>query len=311
MPESAAALRRALRFADLVFARQLLFCTELVKGLPVAHRTVPLVAAARALGSKFGELLLETADTNEAKETLAFCRKFAPHMRKALDEAGLLREGAAAPRLHLFFLGSAAAYVGLTDPANSSPWAMGIPRLKMPREAPSRSTLKLAEALYTLLDDAEREERLKPAMRAVDLGAAPGGWSWQLAQRGMLVTAVDNGPMDKALLAGGMVEHLREDGFHFRPRKPVDWMVCDMVEQPARIAALVAEWAAAGLCRECVFNLKLPMKKRHEELEQCRALIEQRLERAELPFDLRIKQLYHDREEVTGYLHVGRASARR
>ncbi len=308
--EGVSALLRGLRLDRLVFARQLIYCTDLVKDLPVAHRTVPLVQAAQALGARFGELLLETADTNEAKETLAFCRKFAPHMRKALDEAGLLREEAegtqGAPRLHLFFLGSAAAYVGLSYPANSSPWPMGIPRLKMPREAPSRSTLKLVEALYTLLDDGERAERLKPGMRAVDLGAAPGGWSWHLASRGILVTAVDNGPLDKALVAGGMVEHLREDGFRFRPRKPVDWMVCDMVEQPARIAALVAEWATAGLCRDCVFNLKLPMKKRHEELSRCREIIEQRLTRESVGFELRLKQLFHDREEVTGYLHLPR-----
>jgi 23S rRNA (cytidine2498-2'-O)-methyltransferase len=299
------ALADGLRLDRLVFARQLICSSGLVSGLPVAHRTVPLLEAARALGTRFGALLLETADTNEAKETLAFCRKFEPHMRRTLEEAGLLGEGMAeAPRLHLFFLGSAAAYVGLSFPCNSSPWPMGIPRLKMPREAPSRSTLKLVEAMFTLLDDEEREERLKPGMKAVDLGAAPGGWSWQLAQRGLLVTAVDNGTLDKQLLASGMVEHLHEDGFHFRPGKPVDWMVCDMVESPSRIAALVAEWVATGLCRDCIFNLKLPMKKRHEEVERCRAIIEQRIEQEDLRFELRLKQLYHDREEVTGYLHA-------
>ena len=50
--------------------------------------------------------------------------------------------------------------------------------------------------------------------------------------------------MDKALMAGGMVEHIRADGFHFRPQRTVDWLVCDMVEQPARIATLVGDWAA-------------------------------------------------------------------
>lgn len=300
-----AALARTVRLERLVFARQLVFCSGLVAGLPVAHRTVPLVDAARALHVRFADVLLETADTNEAKETLAFCRKFEPHMRRSLQEAGLLRETADdAPRLHLFFLGSGAAYVGLSQPGNSSPWALGIPRLKMPRKAPSRSTLKLVEAMFTLLDDDEREKRLKPGMKAVDLGAAPGGWSWQLAQRGLLVTAVDNGTLDKQLLAGGMVEHLREDGFHFRPGRPVDWMVCDMVESPSRIATLVAEWAAAGLCRDCIFNLKLPMKKRHEEVERCRAIVGERLERDGVRFELRLKQLYHDREEVTGYLHI-------
>ena len=53
---------------------------------------------------------------------------------------------------------------------------------KFPRSAPSRSTLKLEEALLVLLDEDERERWLKPGMRAVDLGASPGGWTWQLVQ---------------------------------------------------------------------------------------------------------------------------------
>ena len=30
-------------------------------------------------------------------------------------------------------------------------------------------------------------------------------------------------------------------GFRFRPRKPVDWLVCDMVESPRKVAARIAE----------------------------------------------------------------------
>jgi 23S rRNA (cytidine2498-2'-O)-methyltransferase len=44
------------------------------------------------------------------------------------------------------------------------------------------------------------------------------------------------------------------------------------------------------------------MKKRHEEIERCRGLIDQRLRAAGLKYILRIKHLYHDREEVTCYL---------
>jgi len=313
------ALSDKLQLDYLIFARQIIFSSALVSDLPLAHRTLPLMEAARQLGPQFGELLLETADTNEAKETLGFCRQFAPHMRKALEKAELLSpveiteptqvtmgSKSDLPRLHLFFLGSGAAYVGLSYPATSSPWAMGIPRLKMPREAPSRSALKLVEAIYILLTDEEREDRLKQGMKAVDLGAAPGGWSWCLAQRNLLVTAIDNGTMDKALMAGGMVDHLRVDGFHYRPNKPVDWMVCDMIESPSRIATLVGEWAANKLCRDSIFNLKLPMKKRYEEAKQCEQIISTRLKKAGVPFRIRMKQLYHDREEITVYLHCGK-----
>ncbi len=95
-------------------------------------------------------------------------------------------------RLHLCMTATDAAIVAAADIARAAPWPGGIPRLKFPREAPSRSTLKLEEALFVLLDEGERERWLKPGMRAVDLGAAPGGWTWQLVHRSLHVTAVDN-----------------------------------------------------------------------------------------------------------------------
>lgn len=301
-PATVPALYTQLRFKDLVFARQLLFVQPLLTDLPVTDRITPLLAAARALSRQYWEILLETADTNEAKELSVFVRKFAGPFERAAREAGLTGEQVkpSAPRLHLFFLDSATVYVGISRLGNSSPWPMGIPRLKFPRSAPSRSTLKLDEAFLVFLGDDPKN--LQPGMRAVDLGAAPGGWTWQLVKRSIRVTAVDNGPMDKELLESGIVEHLRADGFRYRPAKPVDWLVCDMVEQPARIAALVARWVAEGHCRHAIFNLKLPMKKRYEEMKRCRALIEEILDDAETPFRLGFKQLYHDREEITGYL---------
>lgn len=296
-------LADGLDFSDLVFARQLLFCRERMDGLPPADRVTPLVEAAKQLGGGFDELLLETADTNEAKELSGFCRKLEPHLRRGLQSAGLLgkaRKGLR--RLHFFFLDSSSCHPGYSIVGRSSPWPMGIPRLRVPREAPSRSVAKLIEAFMVLLTEDEQRAHLKPGMSAVDLGAAPGGWSWQLARKGVRVTAVDNGPMDKALLTGGLVEHVRIDGFTYQPPRPVDWLVCDMVEQPARIAALVAQWLTRGWCREAMFNLKLPMNKRYEELKNCRKLIDQRLRVGGVAAELRIKQLYHDREEVTAYL---------
>jgi 23S rRNA (cytidine2498-2'-O)-methyltransferase len=52
-------------------------------------------------------------------------------------------------------------------------------------------------------------------------------------------------------------------------------MVCDMVESPSRIARLAARWIAEGWCAQTIFNLKLPMKKRYEEVERCRGLVDE------------------------------------
>jgi 23S rRNA (cytidine2498-2'-O)-methyltransferase len=116
------------------------------------------------------------------------------------------------------------------------------------------------------------------------------------------VVAVDNGPLKGSVADDPLVTHVRADGFSYRPRRPVEWMVCDMVEKPARIALLVAQWIARGDARRCVFNLKLPMKKRYDEVLRCRRIIGETLERADVEATLALRQLYHDREEVTGYL---------
>lgn len=295
---NAGELAQRLPFRTLVFARQLLATAGLLNDLPVADRIGPLLAALPA--ERFSDVWLETADTNEAKELAGFCRKFAPPFKQALTRAERLAEQPDLPRLHLFFLSSTAVYPALSWPDNAAAWPQGIPRLRFPAAAPSRSTLKLDEAIQHFLTPAEQEQRLQPGMRAVDLGAAPGGWTWQLVRRHVHVIAVDNGAIDRDLLESGLVEHRRADGFRYRPSKPVDWLVCDMVEQPARIARLVAQWLARGDCREVIFNLKLPMKKRYAEVQRCAAIIAEELTGQD--YQLAFKQLYHDREEVTGYL---------
>ena len=140
------------------------------------------------------------------------------------------------------------------------------------------------------------------ALCRADLGAAPGGWTWQLAHRGLRVTAVDNGPLKGSVADDALVTHLREDGFTWRPKRAVDWLVCDIVLQPIRIAELVARWIADGAVRRAIFNLKHPMKKRYDEVTRCAERTREITERAGMNVELRIRQLYHDREEVTGYL---------
>ncbi|MBI5462165.1 MAG: 23S rRNA (cytidine(2498)-2'-O)-methyltransferase RlmM [Gammaproteobacteria bacterium] len=301
--DDAIRLHRELPFAQLIFTRQWFRILALVKDLRIDDRISGLLAACSD-APRMGDVFLETADTNEGKELQALCRSLARPLTTALAGAGLLREDAPSQRLHICFLATAAAYVGIADTANSSPHPMGIPRLRFPPGAPSRSTLKLEEAFLIFLDAEQRARELQANMRAVDLGAAPGGWSWQLVKRGLHVVAVDNGAMAPALMDSGLLEHRREDGFRFRPEQPVDWMVCDIVEQPARIADLAARWLGDGWCRRSIFNLKLPMKKRYPEVMQCLALVRERLEATGRPYRLACKQLYHDREEVTVFAAV-------
>lgn len=286
-------------FAQLIFPRQ--WARGVFIDLPETDRISVLLEHLRDF-PVCGSLWLEVLDTNDGKELSNFCKKFEAPLRKALTKAGLLLDDPAKSRLLLTFKSGREVFVGLAEPGNSALWPMGIPRLKFPREAPSRSTLKLEEAWHQFIPRAEWETRLAPAMTAVDLGAAPGGWTWQLVNRHMRVIAVDNGPMAESLMDSGLVEHLQADGFIFKPRRPVDWMVCDIVEKPARNAALLETWIGEGLCREAVVNLKLPMKQRYAEVRRLLERIEEGFKARGIRVAIGCKQLYHDREEVTCHL---------
>ncbi len=301
-PDGAHNLMQALKFDELIFARQWCAAVPLLEGLPLGDRVTPIVEALSEHDfPRCGDLVLETADTNEAKELSGFCKKFINPLRQALRKADRLTDKPSLkiPRLHGFFLDSATVYVGTSDTRNSSPWPGGILRLKFPKAAPSRSTLKLEEAFHYFVPANEWDERLAPGMKAVDLGAAPGGWTWQLVNRSMMVTAVDNGPMQKELMESGQVVHRTEDAFTFAPMKRVDWMVCDIVDKPARSAELMGRWLAQGWCRETIFNLKLPMKQRWQAVQAALAKIEDMCAKNDVQVQLRCKQLFHDREEVT------------
>jgi 23S rRNA (cytidine2498-2'-O)-methyltransferase len=287
-----------------IFARQAFREVAALDALPAGDRINPILAALAEHPGPLGAILLEHPDTDTGKELAGFLKKFTPALTSALAKRGMPVFRKAERRLHLLWSSSKEVRIGFSSGDEGSAAVNGILRLKFPREAPSRSVLKLDEALQMLLDAPERETALRPGMKAVDLGAAPGGWTWLMTQYSIRVVAVDNGPMQPALLDSGVVEHRREDGFRYRPPKAVDWLLCDMVEQPQRIAALMGDWLTRGDCRRALFNLKLPMKKRHESLLECLEGLRLRLDEAGLRHRLLCKQLYHDREEVTVYISL-------
>lgn len=300
-------LGRELPFSSLIFARQMFVAGDLLEDLSPEDRITPITAALSGAVERGGDLRVEVADTNESKELMKFCRKFTVPLRSALRGAGVLgrQDSAQRPVVHVFFIAPGYCYTGYSYSFNNSPFYMGIPRLRFPADAPSRSTLKLEEAFHVFIPHDEWDERLANGMHAVDLGACPGGWTYQLVKRNMWVYSVDNGPMAQSLMDTGQVTWLREDGFKYRPtRSNISWMVCDMVEKPAKVAALMAQWLVNGWCRETIFNLKLPMKKRYEELSRNLEHLQSQLDEAGINARIQARQLYHDREEVT--VHVQR-----
>jgi 23S rRNA (cytidine2498-2'-O)-methyltransferase len=280
---------------ELVFAREMIGVLSELRDLPRGARIEAILASWHEHQEPINAVCVYAPDAESTRPLLPMTTS----LQNSLQSKITLDDAAYQQQLHVVFLESERALLGISHLKKSAPVPGGIPRLKFPPAAPSRSTLKLDEAFLTLLDGSERLRWLERGMKAVDLGASPGGWSYQLVRRGIQVIAIDNGAMDGVLMRSGMVQHERVDGFKYKPKRPVDWMVCDMVEQPLKVAQLAAHWINDKRCRFAMVNLKLPMKKRFAELETCFAALADSLGDSMV---LRCKQLYHDREEVTMFL---------
>jgi 23S rRNA (cytidine2498-2'-O)-methyltransferase len=159
--------------------------------------------------------------------------------------------------------------------------------------APSRSYLKVEEAYIILGREPSAGETV------VDLGAAPGGWSFSAAKHGARVIAIDNGPLKGGALDNPLIEHRREDAFRFQPvaGEVVDWLFCDLVEEPHHVMrSLIEPWIAQGWCRRFVVNLKFG---RVDPAALLREVSAPDGVLARHTTGLRIRHLYHDREEFT------------
>ena len=160
--------------------------------------------------------------------------------------------------------------------------------------APSRSYLKVEEA-YQLLG----REPL-PDETVVDLGAAPGGWSYSAAKRGARVLAVDNGPLKAGAADNERITHRMEDAFDFRPteNRGFDWMFCDLVEEPHHVLDnIVTPWLRNRWCRNFVVILKFGRVDPLALLERLRSPASVLSGLPEGSF--KIRHLYHNREEFT------------
>ena len=298
-------LGQRIAVADTIFPRQIVVVTEHLQALDKANRLGPVLAAIVEADSdawKNTLLFVEHADTEEGKALAKFCKKFTVPLREGLRKRSALtyKEKNDGRALHVFFTDFDHCYVGHSYPDSRSPFINGICRLKFPPKAPSRSTLKLEEAILTMLDEHERQEIFRENGRAVDLGACPGGWTYQLVIREMGVEAIDNGAIDEELMATGLVDHYAADGFTYKPKfGRVDLLVCDMIERPDRVAVLMSEWLEKGWADHAIFNLKLPMKKRYDTVAAALGEINARLGKKAADYRIKVRHLYHNRDEVT------------
>lgn len=315
-PQTEAQVNKAFAYEALIFARQLLLVLAHFPQLDRQDRLQAIFSYFNdhAEVGRFQQLVLEYADTESGNELATLAKKLAVPMRSGLRQQQILSATKQADNklvgrcLHFFLQHGEAGYLALSLPGNRHSQVQGIMRLKFPSEAPSRSTLKLDEAILSFLTKEQQATRFAPGRTAVDLGACPGGWTYQLVRRGVRVEAVDNGMVAEHLMATGLIEHFQADGFKYQPQHGhVDWLVCDMIAKPQMVTDLVADWVLKGWCDGAIINLKLPMKQRAQLVYQELAKLKARLTKhLSSNYQLQAKHLYHDRDEITFCLLVNR-----
>jgi 23S rRNA (cytidine2498-2'-O)-methyltransferase len=187
-------------------------------------------------------------------------------------------------------------YMGLSRvQQNRSAWPGGEHRFKREDEQISRAEFKLLEALRTFALTPPKQGR------ALDLGAAPGGWTRVLRQLGLAVTAVDPADMDVRFRRDAGVQHVRQRVEEFLPtvKNRFGMLVNDMRKDPLDSVEFMLHAAPLLLPGSpAIMTLKLPHEigGNFDTVGTVRLCVE-RLQRAYRVVGAR--QLYHNRSEVT------------
>lgn len=168
-----------------------------------------------------------------------------------------------------------------------SPWLAGLYEVAEDKQPPSRAYKKLLEALGQL------QQQISAGERCVDLGAAPGSWSYCAVERGAQVTAVDRSELRVDLMDHPRLRFIRGDAFRYRPDGVVDWLLCDVIAEPERSIELLRNWISEGLCRRYVVTIKFKGRDNYGALRELKQLLGRHSERYLL------RQLFHNRNEVT------------
>lgn len=159
----------------------------------------------------------------------------------------------------------------------------------------SRAEFKLMEAIETF------QIKIPPKARALDLGAAPGGWSRVLLDKGCRVTAVDPGALDKRIINHPSLSYVCATAQRYFAAQPAekqfDLMVNDMkmdmydsVRFMLDAAFLLTPGGAA------VMTLKLAKGQGLSKINKALALLEKKYR------VINTRQLFHNRDEVTVYI---------
>lgn len=184
-------------------------------------------------------------------------------------------------------------FVGLSRPDdNLSDWPGGAVRFRREEGQLSRAKFKLLEAEYVFGLD------LSHYRNALDIGAAPGGWTSLLLERGVDVTAIDPAELHESLRSHPRLTSIRRNAADVRlPAQHYDLLVCDMSWNPRLMASALSNVVPAlRPGGTAIVTVKLMHKKPFQTIRDT-------IDRLSPGLELqRAKQLFHNREELTLFM---------
>ncbi|MBA2286293.1 MAG: hypothetical protein H0W02_12480 [Ktedonobacteraceae bacterium] len=180
---------------------------------------------------------------------------------------------------------------------NLSAWPGGARHFAQLPEQVSRAEFKLLEALDVF------GVELPSDGQALDLGAAPGGWTRLLLEAGMSVVAVDPASLDPRLKGQPHLEHYRGYAEHYleealQRHRRFDVIANDM-RMDARDAARLLAQASRCLRADGIIISVFKLPHATPEINPLRTLREALDLLSKRYAIVRARQLFHNRQEVT------------
>ncbi len=283
-----AALAETVRKTPVIFVRHLFAVTDV---LPRGADAQAVFAAALP---HLSEELSVSVQTRFA-DGLPFDAGLTPGVSQRLAEHGFAVDVAGSRRIVSVFAAADAVYVGVGDAEeNLTHRSGGEPHYARAGFGfVSRAEFKLREAAEVFGID------FAGIHAAVDLGAAPGGWTKVLAEQGIAVTAIDPSRLKPQIERMENVTYRQmraEDFLKAFPDSRFDLAVNDMkldVRQSTRV--MDGFWPLLNAGALAVMTMKLPKDFSYREiLSGLRSLSGYAL--------LGARQLFHNRSEITLFL---------
>lgn len=166
----------------------------------------------------------------------------------------------------------------------TSPFPHGIVEFQETKIPPSRAYLKLYEALM------HAGKTPQKGNKCLEIGAAPGSWSYVLASLDTELKSCDRSSLDESLNRFPNLTFVKGDAFKLTPEVigPIDWLFSDLICYPDKLYEYISLWLESGMCKNFICTLKFQEGVSISSIEKFAQIK-----------DSKVLHLFHNKHELT------------